>query len=93
MANFKGHLTLGVGVGLGYGGLGWAVGSLPVSTCVVGGGLCTVGSLLPDLDNEKSLPLREAVAFLATMFALIVAVNLKKAEHSTEILILIATGV
>lgn len=93
MANFKGHLTLGVGVGLGYGGLGWAVGSLEASTCLVAGGLCTVGSLLPDLDSDTSRPLREAVAFLATMFALMIAAKLKDSQHSTEVLVLIATGV
>lgn len=93
MANYKGHLTVGVGVGLGYGALGWAAGEMPTSACLIGGGLCCVGSMLPDLDSESSLPLREAVAFLATLFALLVAINLKGFDHPTEVLILVATGV
>src|SRR5689334_6753483 len=59
MANFKGHLTAGAVCGVGY--AAWAGSTWPLDwgTLGLGLGLTTLGGLLPDLDSDSGVPVRE----------------------------------
>ena len=72
MANFKTHITTSTVLGVGYGAAGvWLLrepsGEVPIATCLLGAGLCSISGILPDLDSDSSIPLRETVAFSAAV--------------------------
>jgi membrane-bound metal-dependent hydrolase YbcI (DUF457 family) len=68
MASYKGHLTFSTALGAAYGaaglfGLGYDWGAAGLA-----GGLTAVGGLLPDLDSDSGVPVREMFG-LAAAFA------------------------
>jgi membrane-bound metal-dependent hydrolase YbcI (DUF457 family) len=64
---FRVHITGSTIIGAGYGAAAWYVGEVPPLTCVLGGGLCAVAGMMPDLDSGPGVPLRESVAFTAAV--------------------------
>jgi len=66
MADFKTHIGTSTLVGIGYGAAGYLAG-VPTSTCLVAGGLCSVSGMLPDLDSDSGVPVREMMAFMAAV--------------------------
>jgi membrane-bound metal-dependent hydrolase YbcI (DUF457 family) len=66
MAGFKTHIGVSTAVGIGYGAVGYAAG-MPASTCMVAAGLCSVSGMLPDLDSDSGVPVRETMAFFAAV--------------------------
>ncbi len=66
MAGFKTHIGVSTAVGVGYGAIGYASG-MPASTCMVAAGLCSVSGMLPDLDSDSGVPVRETMAFFAAV--------------------------
>jgi membrane-bound metal-dependent hydrolase YbcI (DUF457 family) len=66
MAGFKTHIGVSTAAGIGYGAMGYAVG-MPASTCMVAAGLCSVSGMLPDLDSDSGVPVRETMAFFAAV--------------------------
>lgn len=66
MAGFKTHIGVSTAVGIGYGAVGYASG-MPASTCMVAAGLCSVSGMLPDLDSDSGVPVRETMAFFAAV--------------------------
>lgn len=67
MAGFKMHMTTSTLLGVGYGVAGHYVLGAPLSTCLVAGGLCSVSGMLPDLDSDSGVPLRETATFAAAV--------------------------
>ena len=67
MAGFHTHITVSTLVGVGYAVLGETVLHLPHSTCVIGGGLCAMAGIMPDLDSDHAVPARETLSFLAAV--------------------------
>lgn len=68
MANFEMHISTSCAVGAVLGGIGYAVG-MPTATCVVAGTLCGIAGMLPDLDHDGGVPLRETLSFMAAAVA------------------------
>ena len=66
MANFRTHITTSTVLGVGYGAAGLVYGA-PLTTCLLGGGLCSVAGMLPDLDSDSSVAARETIAFTAAV--------------------------
>jgi LexA-binding, inner membrane-associated putative hydrolase len=65
MASYKGHLTFSTALGAAYGaagmfGLGYDWGAAGLA-----GGLTAVGGLLPDLDSDSGVPVREMFGLAA----------------------------
>jgi membrane-bound metal-dependent hydrolase YbcI (DUF457 family) len=59
MASYRGHLTFSTMLGTAYGGIAaWKFG-VPWPMAGVGGLLTAVSGLLPDLDSDSGVPLRE----------------------------------
>lgn len=66
MPGFKTHISVSTLLGIGCGAAGYAC-RLPLSTCLVAGGLCSLAGALPDLDSDSGTPVRELTAFLAAL--------------------------
>ena len=64
MADFKTHITGSTLVGIGIGVAGYSYG-IPLQSCLLAGGLCSVSGILPDLDSDSGVPYRESVAFIS----------------------------
>ena len=67
MAGFHTHITVSTLVGVGYAYVGATVFQLPLSTCAIGGGLCAISGIMPDLDSDHAVPARETLSFLAAV--------------------------
>jgi hypothetical protein len=66
MADFKTHITTSCVLGGGYAALGAYYG-LPIEAALVAGGLCGVGGMLPDIDSDSGVPVRETMGFAAAV--------------------------
>lgn len=66
MAGFKTHITTSCTLGVGYAALGAYYG-LPVEAAAVAGCLCGVGGMLPDIDSDSGVPIRETMSFFAAV--------------------------
>lgn len=92
MAGFKTHISTSSVLGIAYGGAGalWLhspSGEIPIATCVLGAGLCSVGGMLPDLDSDTGVPLRETVAFIAATVPLLLMDRLSQMGVSSEAMV------
>jgi hypothetical protein len=59
MANFKGHITTSATLGVAYGAFGWYYWQLDWAPAVLGAGWTALGGMLPDLDSDSGIPVRE----------------------------------
>ena len=66
MAGFTTHITTSCTLGAGYAALG-AWHGLPIEASIVAGCLCGVGGMLPDIDSDSGVPLRETMSFFAAV--------------------------
>jgi membrane-bound metal-dependent hydrolase YbcI (DUF457 family) len=90
MAGFKTHITVSSLVGVGYGTAAHLMFDVPMPTCVLAGGLCSVSGMLPDIDSDSGVPLRETIAFAAAIVPMMVVDRLKALELSSESIVLAA---
>ena len=67
MAGFRMHVTTSAVLGCGYAGVGHAVYGVPLDTSLVAGAMCGFSGMLPDLDSDYGVPLRETMAFTAAI--------------------------
>jgi hypothetical protein len=72
MASYQGHLSFSAVLGAAYGGAGVWVWDLDWGPVFLGAGLTTLGGMLPDLDSDSGVPVRElfGVAAAAAPFLL-----------------------
>jgi LexA-binding, inner membrane-associated putative hydrolase len=64
MAGFKTHVSTSSLLGTAYAGFGYAHG-MPPDTAMMAGAMCGFAGMLPDLDSDSGVPLREAMSFTA----------------------------
>jgi hypothetical protein len=62
---------------------------VPLTTSVVGGGLCAIGGILPDIDSGPGIPLREITTFLASVVPTMLITRLLSYQLNQESLILV----
>lgn len=92
MADFKTHITVSTVAGIGYGaGAHFAYG-VPVSTCLLAGGLCSVSGMLPDVDSNSGVPLRESLAFAAAVVSMMMVDRFQQFGLSAEMIVLAGAG-
>jgi LexA-binding, inner membrane-associated putative hydrolase len=65
MAGFRMHVGTSTVLGCGYAGVLAAGYGVPVNTAIVSGAMCGFSGMLPDLDSDYGVPLRETMAFSA----------------------------
>lgn len=63
VADFKTHITTSTVLGVGYAAGAYQFFDVPAPTCILAGALCSVSGMLPDLDSDSGVPLRESLAF------------------------------
>src|SRR5690242_20553153 len=71
MAGFRTHITVSTACGVAYGWYGAAEMGLPMPTCLLAGGLCSVSGMLPDLDSDSGVPARETKNFAAAVIPML----------------------
>ncbi len=71
MADFKTHITTSTVIGIGYGAAGHFQLGAPIPTCALAAGLCSVAGMLPDLDSDSGVPVRETMSFAAAVIPML----------------------
>ncbi len=89
MAGFKTHITVSTSIGVGYGAAAAVLYDVPWPACVLGGGLCSLSGMLPDLDSGPGVPLRESVAFAAAVVPMLLVDRLERLGLAPESIVLI----
>jgi membrane-bound metal-dependent hydrolase YbcI (DUF457 family) len=92
MADFRTHVTFSSILGAGYGTLAYTGFDMPLSTCLLAGGLCGVSGMLPDLDSDSGIPLRESIAFAAAIVPMMLVDRLEYLGLDNESIVLIGAG-
>jgi hypothetical protein len=94
MASYRGHLTFASLLGAGYGSLAFLEWQWDWGPAAVAAGLTTLGGLLPDLDSDSGVPVRELFGVSAAVapFLLFKRVWLWR-QQSTEQTLVILAGV
>ena len=88
MAGFKTHITTSSLLGIAYGGAAYWQYDVPLAACVLAGGLCSVSGMLPDLDSDSSVPLRESVAFAAAVVPMLMIDRFQQLGWPNESIVL-----
>ncbi len=89
MADFKSHMTVSTATGVVLGAAGYQLG-MPITTCLLGGGLCSVSGMLPDLDSDSGRPLREATTLGAAVVPMLMVERFEKLGLDHESMVLAA---
>lgn len=67
MASYRGHLTFAGLLGAGYGSLAFLQWQWDWGPALIAAGLTTLGGLLPDLDSDSGVPVRELFGISAAI--------------------------
>ncbi len=67
MANFKTHITTSTVLGVAYGVGAHVVFGIPLQPCLIAGGLCSLAGMLPDLDSDSGVPVREMLCLVSVV--------------------------
>ncbi len=92
MAGFQTHITVSSVLGVGYGAAGYYLG-LPVESCCLTAALCSLSGMLPDLDSDTGVPVRETMALTSAVVPMLLIERFKQAglSHETTVLAAVAT--
>ena len=89
MAGFRTHIGVSTLAGIGYGTAGYFCG-IPLSACMVSGGLCSVSGILPDLDSNSGVPVRETMSLIAAVVPALMIPRFMQLGFDTEHMVLAA---
>lgn len=89
MAGFRTHIGTSTLVGIGYGAAGYALG-IPPTSCLLAGGLCGLAGMLPDLDSDSGVPVRETMALAAAVIPVLLVRRLERHGLDHESIVLAA---
>jgi hypothetical protein len=90
VADFKSHITGSTIVGVGYGYWGVTSQSMSIESGILAGGLCAVSGMLPDLDSDSGIPLRETSMFVAAIVPILMIDRFRDLGLSHEAMALAA---
>lgn len=93
MADFKTHITVSSALGVAYGAVAWKHFDMPAPSCVLAGVMCGVSGMLPDLDSDSGVPLREGLAFAAASVPMLLIERLRNLGWPHETMVLVGAGV
>ncbi|MEO8494907.1 MAG: metal-dependent hydrolase [Planctomycetota bacterium] len=92
MADFKTHITTSTVIGIGYGAAGHFQLHAPWETCALAAGLCSVSGMLPDLDSDSGVPVRETMSFAAAIVPMLMMDRFSHLGWSHETMVLAGMG-
>jgi membrane-bound metal-dependent hydrolase YbcI (DUF457 family) len=93
MASYRGHLTFSTALGAGYAALGFWQLQLDWGPALLGGGVVALGGLLPDLDSDSGVPVRELFGLAAVLAPLILLPRFEAEGFTAEQILVLMGGV
>jgi hypothetical protein len=94
VAGFKTHITVSTSLGVAYGAAGYYYANIDSpSVCLLAGGLCSVSGMLPDLDSDSGVPLRESLAFAAAVVPMLMIPRWRTLGFTPEAMVLAGAAV
>lgn len=94
MASYRGHLAFAGLLGASYGSLAFFEWKYDWGPALVAAGLTTLGGLLPDLDSDSGVPVRELFGISATVAPFLMMQHVfELCQHSVEQTLVVLAGV
>ena len=93
MPGYNTHLTWGAALGVGLGFVAKVGRHAPLSEALFGGFLCALGSILPDIDSDKSTAHKRCMTAISGSVALLMAGRLRDFMLRPETVLLIGAFV
>jgi LexA-binding, inner membrane-associated putative hydrolase len=93
MAGFRMHVTTSAVLGIGYAGAGHVLYDVPLNTSLVAGAMCGFSGMLPDIDSDYGVPLRETMAFTAAILPMLLVGHFHQFRLSHDAMILVAVSI
>ncbi|MCS6851174.1 MAG: metal-dependent hydrolase [Gemmataceae bacterium] len=93
MASYRGHLSFSATLGIAYAGASFWYAGFDWGAAALGGILTTVGGLLPDLDSDSGVPVREMFGLAAVLVPCLLIKRLAAEGLNAEQTFVILTGV
>lgn len=90
MADFKTHITTSTVLGIAYGAAGHYVFELSVPHSLVAGALCSIAGMLPDLDSDSGVPIRELLSFVSVLVPMLMLRRFQYYGWTPETMVFIA---
>lgn len=90
MADFKTHISTSTMLGIGYGVGAYLVWDVPPEHCVIAGVLCSIAGMLPDLDSDTGVPVRETLSFLSALIPVLMFPRFRTMGLSAEWMVVAA---
>jgi hypothetical protein len=84
MASYRGHLAFSAALGIAYGGVGFWYWGLDWGLGLLAVGITTLGGLLPDLDSDSGVPVRELFGVAAAVTPFLIYQHLRDKNLTTE---------
>jgi hypothetical protein len=81
MASYRGHLMFAAPLGAAYGSIPLVRPEPEWGPAFLGAGLCTLGGLMPDLDSDSGVPVRELFGVLAAAVPALLFEHLMRGQH------------
>jgi hypothetical protein len=92
MAGFRMHVGTSTVLGCGYAAVGNLVYGVHPDTAIVAGAMCGFSGMLPDLDSDYGVPLRETMAFMAATIPMLLVGHFQSLALSRDSMVLSAVA-
>ncbi|HZZ79162.1 MAG TPA: metal-dependent hydrolase [Gemmataceae bacterium] len=93
MANFRGHISTSGVLGVGVGVFGYYYMHYDWGTACLAGGLTTIGGMLPDLDSDSGIPVRELFGLASVLAPLLLFHRVQSYGFTAEQLLVVLAGI
>jgi hypothetical protein len=93
MASYRGHLLFSASLGAAYGGAALLLWDFDWGPAALAAGLTTAAGLLPDLDSDSGVPVREMFGLLAAVTPFLLYQPLRDRQLSLEQTLAVLLGV
>src|SRR5512134_90972 len=93
MASYRGHLAVSTVLGAAYGAAGVFQWNMAWGPAFLAFGLTTLGGLLPDLDSDSGVPVRELFGVAGAFIPILLVSRLRNSGFSLEQMLVILGGV
>lgn len=93
MAGFRTHITTSTVLGVGYGAGAHLLYNVPLPTAALATALCSVSGMLPDIDSDSGVPLRESLAFAAAVVPMLMLERFRDLQLAPETIALAGAAI
>ena len=92
MANFQGHITTSAALGVAVGAFGSSYLNYDWGPVFLAAGLTTLGGMLPDLDSDSGIPVRELFGLAGVFVPLLLVERLSRMGLTSEQFLVVLAG-